>query len=222
MMHACAQCAGFCCLHSTLCNTRFKACRLCAICLAVIHQSCTVLRLAAVSHLATLLFCSFHAALYCLALDNPGFVQLSAVLCLATLVLCSCQLSHAWQTWFCAVIGCLTLGNPTFLQSSCSPVLSCTWQPWFCSVVSCSHWATLVLCSCQLSHAWQPWFCAVTMQLSAVSRLATLVLCSHHAVVSCLTPGIPVFFAGGAPGDGEQQRNPEASPEHHLLHGSQC
>ena len=32
------------------------------------------------------------------------------------------------------------------------------------------------------------------MQLSAVSHLATLVLCSHHAVVSCLTPGIPVFL----------------------------
>ena len=244
MMHACAQCAGFCCLHSTLCNTRFKACRLCAIICPVIHQSCTVLRL------ATLIFCSqqlshtwqpcsHHAALYCLALDNPGFVQLSAVSCLATLVLCSCQLSHAWQTWFCAVIGCLTLCNHTFLQSSCSPVLSCAWQPWFCSVVSCSHWATLVLCSCQLSHAWQPWCCVGSMQLSAVLCLATLVLCSHHAVVSCLTPGNPgfvqsscscqlshawhpCFFAGGAPGDGEQQRNPEASPEHHLLHGSQC
>ena len=160
------------------------------------------LQTSAVSCLATLLFCSHHVALYCLVLGNPAFVQLSAVLCLATLVLCS---HHA-------VVSCLTPDNPGFVQSPCS---------------------------CQLSRAWQPWFCADTMQLSAVSCLATLVLCSHQSVDSCLTSGNPgfvqspcsrqlshawhpCFFAGGAPGDGEQQRNPEASPEHHLLHGSQC
>ena len=203
MMHACAQCAGFCCLHSTLCNTRFKACRLCAIICPVIHQSCTVLCL------ATLIFCSqqlshtwqpcsHHAALYCLALDNPGFVQLSAVSCLANLVLCSHWLSHTLQPYFSAVImqPCTVLRLATLVLFSCQ--LFALGNPGFVQLSAVSRLATLVLCrqhaivsclmpgnpgfvqspcSCQLSHAWQPWFCAVIMQLSAVSCLASLFFC---------------------------------------------